>query len=113
MKVPKVVYVKTGPESTLLLQAAQPHPAYQHLFAHDQNDRTVQRAGAYEVTASGRTPVQENPVCTVPVMTGSPTPAQPPQHPHTRHPAPPVGMCLPVRKSFILIQICLLAPFPH
>lgn len=38
----------------------------------------------------------------------------PPGHPHTKPPAPPLQICLPVRKPFfILIQICLLALFPH
>lgn len=74
-------------------------------------DRELKSMGSLIWVCLTLPPVQENPICTVydrqaPSLLGHPCTS-------TRHPAPPLWTCLPVRKPFfILIQICLLALFP-
>lgn len=100
-----------GPKFILLPsgQSATPRLSALYFSLSEWENGPVGRS--LEVTSSGRPPVQENPICTVydrqaPSLLGHPCTS-------TRHPAPPLWTCLPVRKPFfILIQICLLALFP-
>ena len=112
VKVLRVVIAKTCPKSTLHPQADEPHPGYQHLLAPYQSDRMVQGKGI-----QGSLPVATL-LCrkTPSVLIGTARPWSPraPTRPASCSPPPPPRVCSPVRKSFfILIQICLLALFPH